>query len=128
MATIIYKGFTTHNYVENNGTLSLTNIELVNMDILSHIYTEQGERVMMPLFGTSIPTMPFEPLTNDLMEKLRDDLERVFEYEPRVEKLQLLITPYFDQNSVVASATLRYHEFGVVDSLDFVINLGDSVN
>lgn len=120
---IIYKGFSTHSYASLGGTFSLTNIDLVNLDILSHIYTERGERVMMPTFGTSIPTSAHEPLTELLVESIRDDLETVFNYDPRVEKIRLVLEPFFDSNSIVAQATLRYIELDVIEDLNFTINI-----
>lgn len=120
---IFYKGFSTHSYASLGGTFSLTDIDLVNLDILSHIYTERGERVMMPTFGTSIPTSAHEPLDQKLIETIRDDLETVFNYDPRVEKMRLVLTPFYDSNSLVASATLRYIELNVVEDLNFVINI-----
>lgn len=120
---VYYKGFSTHNYSSLGGTFSLTDIDLVNLDILSHIYTERGERVMMPTFGTSIPTSAHEPLTQQLIENIRDDLETVFNYDPRVEKIRLVLTPFYDSNSLVASATLRYIELNVIQDLNFVINI-----
>lgn len=120
---IIYKGFSTHNFESLAGTFSLTNIDLVNMDLLSHIYTQRGERVMMPTFGTNIPNAAFEPLTDSLLSNIREDLERVFDYDPRVERIRLEISPYFDSNSIVASATLRYIELNVIEKMNFVINI-----
>lgn len=120
---VIYKGFSTHTYNVPGGSFSLTNIDLVNLDILSHIYTEKEERVMMCDFGTNIPLLAGEPLTELLMEDIHDELERVFDYDPRVEKLQLTITPYYDANSVVVTAVLRYIELNVVQDLNFTLNL-----
>lgn len=120
---ITYKGFSTQNYATAGGTLSLTDVDLVNLDILSHIYTEKDERVMMPGWGTSIPNMAFEPLTEDLIDNVYDELNRVIDYDPRVEKLSITVVPYYDANALIASVTLRYVELNVTDSLDFVINL-----
>jgi phage baseplate assembly protein W len=123
MMKIIYKGFSTHEYVKQGGTFSLTNVDLVNLDILNHIYTGRDERVMMPGWGTIIQDTPFEQLTQELLANIRDDLERVFEYDPRVKIISLTITPYADYNTIVASAFLQYIELDTTDTLNFVINL-----
>lgn len=120
---VIYKGFSTHNYNTRGGTFKVTDVDLVNLDILSHIYTETNERVMMPGFGTIVPTMPFEPLTDRLVDRLYSDLHRVIDYDPRVELIEMVIVPYYDDNSLVASVSLRYIELDVTDRLDFVINI-----
>lgn len=120
---IIYKGISTHQYMTERGTIGLTDMELVNLDILNHIYTGRNERVMMPGWGTIIPDVAFEPLTQELMIRIREDLERVFAYDPRVELVALSIQPYADYNALVASATLRYIELDTSDVLNFSINL-----
>jgi len=120
---ILYKGFSTHNYVLSGGSFSVTNVDLVNLDILSHIFTEKNERVMLPGWGTDIPNAPFEPLTSELIQNIRDDIERVINYDPRVELLTLTIAPYYDSNAIIASVTLQYIELNVSDALEFVLKL-----
>ena len=116
----LYRGFSSFEY-QKNKTFVLTDLELVKMDLLNHIYTRRGERVMMPDFGTSIPDLVFEPLDNRTTEQLRRDLEIVFNYDPRVKLLDLVITPNFDTNSVVATARLLYIELDVVDEINLNI-------
>ena len=120
---VIYKGFSTHNYNTRGGTFKVTDVDLVNLDILSHIYTETNERVMMPGFGTIIPTIPFEPLTERLVDRMYSDLHRVIDYDPRVELNEMVLVPYYDNNSIVASVSLNYIELNVTDRLDFIINI-----
>lgn len=105
------------------GSIGLTDVELVNLDLLNHIYTGRNDRVMMPGWGTIIPDLAFEQLTQELMIQIREDLERVFQYDPRVELMSLSIQPYADYNAIVASAMLRYVELDVSDELNFSINL-----
>lgn len=76
----------------------------------------------MPRYGTTIPDMPFEMIDEDLLEDLHTQLTEVFEYDPRVQLLQLQVIPYYDINTVMASATLRYIEFDVVDVLNLDFN------
>jgi phage baseplate assembly protein W len=120
---VLYKGFSTHNYSSLGGTFSVTDKDLVNLDILSHLYTETDERVMMPGFGTDIPNKPFEPLTNDLIEDVYDDITRVVDYDPRVKRITVSVVPYHDANALVCSVSLLYIELNDTDSFDFVLNL-----
>lgn len=120
---VLYKGFSTQSYNTKGGTFKVTNVDLVNLDILSHIYTETNERVMMPGFGTIVPSMPFEPLTDRLIDRLYSDLYKVIEYDPRVDLLEMTITPFYDRNAIIASVSLKYIELNVSDKLDFVINI-----
>jgi len=120
MASGLYKGYSSFEY-EKNKTFSLTDLELVKMDLLNHIFTRRGERVMMPTFGTRIPDLAFEPLDEITIGILREDLETVINFDPRVELLQLEIVPDEDRNTVVASARLLYIELNLIDNLNLNI-------
>jgi phage baseplate assembly protein W len=76
---------------------------------------------MMPTFGTRIPDLPFEPLDDITLGILREDLEQVFKFDPRVNVLQMTITPDYDNNTVLVTARLLYIEFNIIDN--FNLNL-----
>jgi len=120
MGQILYKGFSSFEY-EKTGSFAINDIELVKLDLLNHIFTRKGERVMMPDFGTLVPDMLFEPLDEDTLDVLYDELESVFYYDPRVTLVTLEVTPDYDQNAVTINSTLRYNEFKIVDSFDLNI-------
>lgn len=124
MAKPLYKGFSSYEY-QKTKSFTLTDIEIVKMDLLNHIYTRRGERVMMPTFGTRIPDLAFEPLDPLTLDILREDLLQVINFDPRVSLIGLDITPYYDQNTVVASARLLYVELNVVDTIDLNIVFED---
>ncbi|MNE45041.1 Lysozyme [compost metagenome] len=117
----LYRGYSSFEY-ERTGSFTVKDIELVKLDLLNHIFTRRGSRVRMPRYGTTIPDMPFEMIDEDLLEDLHAQLTEVFEYDPRVQLLQLQVIPYYDINTVMASATLRYIEFDVVDVLNLDFN------
>jgi phage baseplate assembly protein W len=116
----LYRGYSSYNY-QTNKSFVLSDVEIVKMDLLNHIYTTKGERVMMPNFGTRIPTLAFEPLDQITLDILREDLLAVFAFDPRVQLLDLSIIPYYDSNAVVASAKLLYLELDLVDNLNLNI-------
>lgn len=120
MATGIYRGFSSYEY-QNKKTFKITDLELVKLDLLNNIYTRRGERVMMPTYGTRIPDLAFEPLDEVTIDIIREDLKQVFDNDPRVETLQLVLTPNYDANSIVASARLYYVELDLVDNMDINI-------
>lgn len=120
MKTGLYRGYSTYEY-QRNKTFVLTDVELVKMDLLNHIYTRKGERVMMPNFGTRIPDLAFEPLDQITLDILKEDLLSVFLFDPRVKLLELNIVPYYDQNAVIASARLLYIELNIQGNLDLNI-------
>ena len=120
MASGLYRGYSSYEY-QNYKTFKLTDVELVKLDLLNHIFTRRGERVMMPRFGTRIPDLAFEPLDDITLLVLEEDLRTVVNFDPRVSLLDLTITPDPDTNSVVASINLYYIELDLVSSLDLNI-------
>ena len=118
--TDLYKGYSTFEF-QRNKSLSIRDVELVKMDLLNHIFTQRGTRVMMPNFGSIIPELSFEPLDGDLVDEVYAELLNIFDYDPRINVVTLSVTPDFETNSLYAVATLDYIELNVVD--DFELNI-----
>lgn len=113
----LYKGFSFSRY-EYDKSIVVTDISCVKSDLYNHIFTRKGERLKMPDFGTTIPDMVFEPLTEDLLFQIDSQLRNVFNYDPRVEIESLDIYPFYDTQTVYAVASLRYIELDVTDRFD----------
>lgn len=120
----LYRGISFIRYKDKK-TLSLSDIELVKQDLLNHIFTRWGERIMMPTFGTRIPDMPFEQLDDITLFYMEEDLLNVINYDPRVEMRVdesgaggLRINPLYDENAVIASIDLNYIELDISDTLE----------
>lgn len=123
MAT--YKGFSTQNHLSSMETgFLLTDKELVNQDLLNHIYTIPGERVMQSTFGTRISMLAFEPLDKNTLAIVEEDLRKVVDYDPRVELIEILVQALPDNNAIVAWLDLRYVQLGEVDTLRIEFPLG----
>jgi len=120
----IYKGYSTFEF-EKNKTLTLRDVELVKLDLLNHLFTQKGTRVMMPSFGTIIPELVFEPLDSDTLDELHSEVKSVLDYDPRVEILKLAVVPDYDTNTVIVEATLLYIELDTVDDFDLNIQFED---
>jgi len=118
--TGLYKGYSSFEF-EASGSFRLIDIELVKLDLLNHIFTRKGERVNMPRFGTSIPDLVFEPLDEETTDIIESELTFVFEYDPRVELLDLTVTPNADGNSITAAARLLYIELDTEDLMNLNI-------
>ena len=121
----LYKGYSSHEF-DRTKSFKLNDFELVKMDLLNHIFTRNGERVMMPTFGTEIPDLVFEPLDNEMLDTLYDELAYVFEYDPRVDQLELTVTPDYDNNAVFVAAKLFYVEFKFTDTLELRIDFEEA--
>lgn len=123
----IYKGFSTQAWVDGKKTLLVTNIDAIKADLHNHIYTEIGDRVHMLGFGTNIPSMPYEYNDEDTITIIENDLRQVFNYDPRVEILDISIFAIPDRNALLATADLYYIEFDVKDTLNIEFGANQQV-
>lgn len=116
-----YVGFSTRNYEERGGTFTIYNVECVEQDLINAIFTERGQRVMMPNYGTRIPLLAFEPGDQQTIDIITLDLTEVFKNDPRVNLLNLDVIPALDSNAIVAVAKLEYIEFNVTKDLNITV-------
>lgn len=122
MATSPYVGFSTFG---NTGKgFQLTGKELITRDLLNHIYTLKGERVMMPDFGTRIPLMAFEPLDQLTLAAVEEDLRAVVDYDARVNLVDIAVMALPNNYAIVAFLDLQYVELGFAETLrlEFPVN------
>jgi Phage baseplate assembly protein W len=112
----IYKGFSSKQY-QHNKSYIMTDIELVKEDLVNHIFTRKGERVRMANFGTLIPELIFEPLDEIVINQIGAELNTVFTYDPRVELVDMVIIPYYEDKAIVALVDLIYVELATQDRL-----------
>tara|TARA_R100000005_G_C4996495_1_gene203318 strand:+ start:1137 stop:1547 length:411 start_codon:yes stop_codon:yes gene_type:complete len=65
------------------------------------ILTGRGARVMRPDFGTDLRASVFEPLTEDLINALKEQiLTTIAKYEPRVIVKRLELNPNFENQTL----------------------------
>lgn len=82
-----YKGFSSTS--NSNAGSRLFDFDLVKQDIINHFNTRKGERVMNPTFGTIIWDLLMEPLTDEVRAALRDDVDRICNFDPRATPTQI---------------------------------------
>jgi len=113
-----YKGFSTAN--DTALTTKIFDFALVQQDILNMFQTRQGERVMNPSFGTIIWDMIYEPFTNDVKQKISDDVTRILNYDPRVTPTTINISeaPY----GLLIDATLYFKRQNLSQSMSLAFN------
>lgn len=121
----LYRGFSTAYHEANpDKGFMVTDMEVVKRDLLNHIWTIRGERVMQPEFGTSIPLLAFEPLDENTVRTVENDLREVFAYDPRVELIELVVAALPDNNAIFAVADLRYVELNTKETLKLSFPVG----
>ena len=86
MAKIRYKGFTTK--VAGN---KLYDIQIAKQDLLNHIMTKKGERVMAPEFGSIVWDYLFDPLTPAIEKIIKDDIDSIIKEDVRFQPITISI-------------------------------------
>lgn len=110
MAKFRYKGFTT--LVSGN---KLYDIELAKQDLLNHIMTKKGERVMAPEFGSIVWDYLFDPLTPAVEKLIRDDIEDIISQDVRFVNLGVNVIEV--PNGFTLAIQLLYVPEDVTDQL-----------
>lgn len=72
---------------------------------------------MMPGFGTRIPLLAFEPLDQQTLTAVEEDLKAVVDYDPRVNLKDLAVMALPDNNAIVAFLDLEYAQLGITETL-----------
>lgn len=116
----LYIGFSTQDFLITRRFKKI-NVEIVKQDIVNHIFTRKGERVMMASFGTIIPDLVFEPLDETTIRQVHDEVLQVINFDPRVEIIDFTVTPNFNDQSITVSANLFYLELNITDALNINI-------
>ena len=77
-----YIGYNTINQVKK---FTLTDSELVKRDLLNSIMIREGEMPGRPEVGTNIWSYVFDPNTNDVVRKIKAEIQRLIDADPRIQ-------------------------------------------
>tara|TARA_E500000331_G_scaffold321456_1_gene335716 strand:- start:267 stop:659 length:393 start_codon:yes stop_codon:yes gene_type:complete len=116
----LFKGFSTVD--KNRAPFTLVNEDLVKRDLLNHLYTKKGERVMEPEFGTIIWDLVMEQKTELVEEQIKEDIQRIIDLDPRVSLIETKLLT--SDHSIRAEVVLRYEVLNTEDILylDYISN------
>lgn len=110
-----FKGFST---VDRTwGNFKTYDIELAKRDLLNELYTRKGERLMSPEFGYIVWDVLFDPMTEEVIELIRRDTERIVTKDPRLELREIDIRENFDQQTITVALVLNYVPTATVTDL-----------
>ena len=98
-----------------------TGAALIKKDLLYHIFTRRGDRVMMPDFGTDIQDMIFEPNDPITQNRLLSEIQAVIDHDPRVELIRSILDVDEDNHRITVEVLLRFIELEIVDTLNLDI-------
>lgn len=91
MAKPKYRGFDTQS---STNRFRLTDFELIKRDLLNHFNIRYGEKLMHPTFGCGIWSYLFDPLTEDIKQKIVTEIKAVIDYDPRVNADYIVVTTF----------------------------------
>ena len=69
----------------NSKQHQLTDLKLVEQDLLNHFNTKRGERVMMPTWGCGIWDYLYEPFDESTVDGIKYEAQQVIKQDPRVQ-------------------------------------------
>jgi len=108
-----YRGFSTVSKKTQN--FALYDFELIKQDLLNHFYIRQGERLMQPNFGTIIWDLLFEPLTPEVQNVILQNVNEIFNSDPRIQASNIVITPY--DTGLQIECSLKYFLYNLQENL-----------
>ena len=73
---------------------TLTDQDLVKQDLLNHLNTRLGERLMYPRFGTSIYDLIHDPLDSITEETILTEMQNIVKFDPRLKLDRLRVNSY----------------------------------
>jgi len=113
----LFTGFSTKNKKAINHELA--DKDLVVEDLMNHIMTRRGERVMLPNYGSIIHDMLFEPLTSETTELIEEDLTDIINDDPRCNFVSIEVT---DSNHTI-NAIVRLQILPTNEPVELKIDL-----
>lgn len=111
--TKTYKGFSTVSLDANS--YALYDFALIKQDLLNHFHIRLGERLEQPEFGTIIWDVIFEPLTDEIKDLVRKNVQTIINYDPRVQAEEITVTSY--QSGIQLECTLTYLPYNISETL-----------
>jgi len=98
-----------------------TGANLIKQDLLYHLFTRRGERVMMPDFGTDLQDMVFEPNDPITQDRISSEIQAVIDHDPRVELIRSVVDVDEDNHKISVEVLLRFVELEIIDTLNLDI-------
>jgi phage baseplate assembly protein W len=96
----------------NQDVITLQNASAIARSVRNLVMTFPGERFFSPDIGSKVSRSLFQNMSSIEASVIRDEIKYTIEtYEPRVELIDTIVTPLFDDNAF--DVTLVYNIVGV---------------
>lgn len=102
---ITYKGFNTQGKKFSNAYTE-TGFTIAKQDLINHFNIRKGEKLQLPDFGSVIWDMIYEPLNDATTEIIRQDIQDVIAYDPRIEANDIVVRQY--ENGLLIELNLLF--------------------
>jgi phage baseplate assembly protein W len=120
--TFTYRGFSSKALRDN---FKLNDIDLVKQDIINHFYIRRGEKLQNPEFGTVIWDLLFEQFTPDVKSLIIKDVERIINFDPRIQVN--LVTVDATAQGIRVQVDITYIPFNITERMAFEFDKRNSV-
>ena len=116
----VFKGYSTVG--KEYGNFKIYDIELAKRDLLNEMYTRKGERLMSPTYGYIVWDVLFDPLTDDVVDIIREDTLRIINRDPRLGLNTLDVTEDIDLQTLTVKIILNYVPTATLSELTAVFS------
>ena len=88
---------------------------MIKQDLYNHFNIRKGEKLMRPDFGTSLWNWLFEPMNNDLIQAVNDEIRSVCAKDPRVQVEKIDVKQY--EHGISIQIDLLFTTDNVLDTM-----------
>ena len=90
----------------------------IKSNLINLLLTYKGERVLNPQFGADLPRLLFEPINNDTLIKIENQIvTSVSTYIPEITITNIEITPDTDKNTIYINIIYQLKLSGTTDNI-----------
>jgi phage baseplate assembly protein W len=111
---ITYKGFNTLGKNFSN-SYTLTGFDIAKQDLINHFNIRKGEKLQLPNFGSVVWDMVYEPLNETTIETIRQDIQDVIAYDPRIEAENIVVKQY--EHGLLIELNLKFIPDQIIENL-----------
>lgn len=95
-------------------------VDLIKQDLLNHFHIKRGEKLLNPEFGTIIWNMIYEPLTDENVDLIKQDIETIVGRDPRTNVSNVKIDS--SQHGIRIEIDLQYIQANQSETLSLTFN------
>lgn len=111
---ITYKGFNTLGKNFSN-SYTLTGFDIAKQDLMNHFNIRKGEKLQLPDFGSVVWDMVYEPLNETTIETIRQDIQDIIAYDPRIEAENIVVKQY--EHGLLIELNLKFIPDQIIENL-----------